>query len=528
MNSFYLITKYELKSFRNYLMQKSSRIFWFIILMLIEILYIYFLFGVFKPESMRSFMVSVKDTVINSFPGAFLILSFFSFSAGSSLIVTVRKGIRSKLEIFLLSPDNPVKILFTYLLLQSIIVTSLMIEIILPISVWLLLSLGFNELSIIMFALNLVFVVIAFSFLGALTSLAYIRLGRRKRAILSLFIMALVTIIYLFMYGYETFRNEINIVLGALNSDYSPFKWFTFPLYLNEIGSIKLTLYITGDVLFLLFLVIISFRIISSKYFNGELAPPIEIFRYSAETGIIGKIFKPPLRGLINKELRNISREPLLLNSLIFGPITIIVFTLIFILSTRSSAGLVSELALLTMIVFYPTLFIMATTNYYSISLAIERRSLATILMSPIDPVYLVKSKAIILIVTEIITGVAQELLMYSFIRMTQGAILLFTCFILINIIFSISVGAYIGIRYVNLKADNPRRALNKSGSLLVIILTIIIMIFQVLIIITYSIFSRILGLIFLLSMFIISVITIKISFKSAARFLRELEISEY
>jgi len=528
MNSFYIITKYELKSFKNYLTQKNSRIFWFIVLSIIEVLYIYLLFGVFKPGLIRSFMLPIKNTVINSFTGIILILAFFSFSAGSSLIVTIRKGIRSKLEIFLVAPNKPEKVLFIYLFLQSLAVTSLIIEIILPMLVWILLSLNFDASLIIIFALNLMLVIMAFSFLGALTSLAYTRLGRRKRMILSIFIMSFVTLIYLFIYGYETFRNEINLVLGVLNSNYSPFKWFTFALYLNETPLINLIPQIIGDILLLFSLVFISFKVISFKYFNGELAPPVEIFRYNAKTGLIRKLFKPPMRGLINKELRNISREPLLLNSLLFGPIMIIVFTLIFVFSTRSNTGFMSELALLTTVVFYPTLFIMLTTNYYSVSLAIERRSLATIFLSPIDPAYLVKSKAIILVAIEIITGIGQTLIMYLITKISQEAIVLFACFIITNIITSIGIGAYIGVKYVNLKADNPRRALDRSGSLLMIFLASIIIMFQIFIIIVYFILSRILGSLLLLSMLIISMITVKAGFKSATGFLRELEICQY
>ncbi len=528
MGSLSIITKYELKSFKNYLLQKKSRLVWFIISLLIELGYIYVLFSIIKPVYMRAFLSSLAENIVNGLTGITLILAFFSFSAGSSLIVTVRKGIKSKIDLFLLSPSKPERILFIYLFLQSLAVTSLITEIILPALIWFLFALNFDLLSILIFALNLILVILSFSFTGALTALAYTRLGHRKRMILSIVLMSFVTLTYLFIYGYNTFRDEINLVLGILNSEFSPFRWFVFALYLSKLSPIELVLQVSGDLLILLALIIISFRVISYKLLNGELNPPVEIFRYDVRKGIIGRLFRPPIRGLLNKEIRNITREPLLLNSLLFGPIMIIVFTIIFILSSSSSSGFFHEFAIMTVVVFYPSLFMMLTANYYSVSLAVERRALAIILSSPTDPAYLVKSKSIILLLVEILTGLGQVSIISLITSLSLEFMIMFSLFLALNIILSIGLGLYIGVKYVNLKADNPRRALDRAGSIIMLVFTFIIVIFQVLIIVTYYFLSKSFGVMLLAFLFIASLASLKFGFDTASSFLRKLEITDY
>ncbi len=529
MHSFSIILKYELKSFRNYLFQKSLRIIGFILGLFLELAYIYTLFFVIKPSFIKPIIIHMKSTILNSLPGAIFIIILFSFSAGSSLIVTVRKGIRNKLEIYLIAPKRPLLVLLMYLLIQALAVTSLLTEIFLPIIIWVLLGIGIDVMVIIAFALNLIAVILTFSFLGALTSLAYTRLGHKKRMIMSIIIMAFVMFIYYIMiYGYSAFRGEINFILSLLNSDYSPVRWFLFPLLIDMQPLPKTIAFALGNFAFIIILSYASFRTISGKFFKGELRPPVELFRYRVKGGIIDKLFRPPLRGMLKKEIRGISREPLLLNLLLFGPLMIIVLTFIFVIPTYSTGGYLSEFTLLSIIVFYSSFFIMLSTNYYAVSLSVERRALATIFSSPIDLKFLVKVKSIIILLVESLTGLAQIAIIILMLPISTSALYLIFEFLMVNILLSIGIGSYIGIKYVNIKADNPRRALERIGSLMSSVSIFIITFFNMLIIVTYYFLSKLIGYILVSISIIMAFIILQLGMKEATKALNSIEITEY
>lgn len=523
-----IILKYELKSLRNYLLMKKSRLIGFLIGNLLELLYIYVLFIIFSPEKISPFLIGMKQDIINALPGALLVIAFFSFSAGSSLIATVRKGIKNKLGIFITSPQNPNYVLFIYLLIQSLAVTSLITEIIMPMVVWVLLAIGIDSVATTLFALNLILVILAFSFLGALSALAFARLGRRKRMILSLIVMTFATIIYLFIYGYEVFGSEMNAVLSILNTDYSPLKWFVFPIYINAYSVEHVLLYAISDLALLIALMYISFIMISRKFFEGKLTPPSEVFKYDWGKGIIYKLFKPPMRGLIRKELKDISREPLLLNTSLLGPVLIIVFTLVSLLSTRSNSTPLGYLTLLTILIYYPVFFNMLSTNYYAVSLALERRSLAVIFSSPTDPEYLIKAKAIIISIIEMITGSIQIILMIALSSVAIDVVLIFLIILIINGLSSIGIGADVGTKYVNFKADNPRRALERTGGIILFFIAMIFTIIHMFIIMVYVLLSRLLGWIMIMGFMIFALIILRGGLNAAYGVMRRIEIGMY
>ena len=467
-NTLFLILKYELKSFINYLAQKSTRMIGFVITIIIEILYLVFLFVIIPPSMISPYLgLDFKRMIAVSAPSVLMFIAYLSFTAGLSLVVTVRKGARAQIEIFLLAPTSPNRVLFYFMAIQALATASLITEFMFPMLIWILLATGFSLSNILLFIIVCFVNIVSFSFIGAVVGIVFIRMGTKKRMYLTIIGITILSLFYLFVYGGEYFGTILWDIALFLNSDFFPFKWLAFPLFLETIDLNTAIYYALSGIFFIFGLMYIAFRTVSERFFTGRLKPPVEYYRMELKPGFIDKLFAPPTSGLIKKELKLISREPSLAGAL-FGLLAIMIFMIIG-LSFSVESSMTEFIAL--MIAPVILMMMMAIpTSYISTSLAMERYGLAIILSSPASGKDFLRPK-ILLTGIVMLFAIIIELIIFTVVLHTHLVILAITSVVLLGSIpLSLSLGAYISTHYTNFKAENPRKALTSMGSIMMLV----------------------------------------------------------
>jgi len=525
-----IILKYELKCFINYLNQKKSRIIGLIIGVLLELLFLVILFFVIPPVSVRNLIYGYRSIIADSLSTIGLFIAFFSVSGGASLVTTVRRGLRRQLEALLLAPTNPMSIFFVYLIIQSLIVSSIIIEILLPILIWILIAAGFSIITVGIFSLLLIFMIFAFSLIGAILGIAYIRFGVKRRMKLAIASMVFLALFY-FMYFGALANNDmssstITIVLRVLASDVSPFKWIASPLYYELNRS---WLYVIEFFLACGFLVIITYiplKMIVNKYLEGKLRPPVERIEFTIRRGIIDFLFEQPLRGLIRKEIKIIKRDPNLLVSLLTPIIIGIVIIAAIAFSSQEPSY---QMGRMMYMILLPILILASITpmTYIPVSVATEKERLAIYFASPIMIRDFLLAKFIVPYIFSLIYGISISCFL-SIIIGSDFLMLLIVVFILVGVInITSGIGTVIAGKWINFKAPNPRKALTLEGSLVVFV-TIFIISFIIPLTMILMIF---LPTVIILSAIIVFVISFLIMLKlvdMGAENLKKLEITDY
>ena len=528
MGLLYLILKYELKNFRNYIFQRGSRLLGFALGMFLELIYILLLFYVFPPSNFLFLFTQFKNLIALSMPAFVALVIYISFSAGLSLIITARKGIRNQLQIFMLGPTNPHRVIFYFLCIQALVASTLITEIMLPATLWVLLAAGFSSIAIFSFLAILIIAIISFSFVGGLVALVYIRLGTRKRIYLSLFMAIAFGFFYMGLYGYDYFEGLISAIIKAFYTDLSPFKWLSAPLLIGMIPYELLTIYIGAGMAFLLFPGFVSYKVIVNRFMEGKIQPPVEIYRYKLQTGLIDKLFKPPLRGLLRKELRLISREPNLVGLLVAMLFLTIAISIGMSLSVRSTESISRSFTFI--MVAMPSIFIlfMLPASYISSSLAMERRGLAILYSSPITGADILKPKLTILLFVQFFT-VGIQLFIISILFLPPLSAVLFALAIYVTVILSgIGIGTYVGTKYVKIKAENPRKAITGVGSITLMVVGFVLFGSLSVIVFIFSFISQVLGSFLILGIMSISIILAEEFVKESAKHLEKIESTEY
>jgi len=527
-----IVFKYEIKSFLRYIREKNSRIAGLIIGIILIILYIVFVYMIFSIPIVREVLREAKQMIMEAMPTFLLMIFLFALSGGFSIVTSVRKNQRAKINLFLNSPMSPNDVFRAFLLVNSLIVVLFMMILAYPALIGILLAAGFSVLSVFLFCMSLLLGVLTFASIGASLGIFYVRLTRKQRLALWLPIAILGGYIYGAVYSFDP--NIINIfqeISAFLSHIASPLRWYSSPLHLG-VGGISELLLFALSVVFSVSLMEGVSSLLRRKYMAGFIKTPEERIKikYVSKKSLTYRLFGQEVGGLFRKELRMVSREPALVSSILFVYIVYILLLLNFAPGTLDGAPSEElQLANINLIFIFasimsvvPPMIIIPTT------LAMEKQNLALLLSSPIDPTKIVRAKALM---SDILVAITITLLTPICVFMLPPHIaVVVILYVAVLSLLSTGLVSYIAVRWTDFKAENPRKALKTTGG----ILSSAIMIVSIITSSFISIFL-VFGLVSVMHLVVIELIAILISYiirrkliRAAGKYLGKIEATEY
>ena len=531
LNKFLVLFKYEIKSFVAYLKEKKSRIAGFIFGSILIILYIISLLFIINVPILREDLIQYKDTILSSLPTVIFFLCLFAISNGFSIVTSVRKNQRRRIELLLQTPLKSKNVFRFFLLVNSLTVVSFYIIIVCIPLIIILMALEMNPVQLLIFSISFLLYLLAFAAIGCMLGVFYVKVPRRKRLILSVIFAIVFAIMYSRIYimgpeEAEVFIRILRTINAVLGSSLSPFKWPS-SLFM---GFSTMTLMETIlSYIFPLLLIELTATYLTRKYMSGAIKAPSEviIIKHKYKRGLIYKLFGSQVGGIFRKELKVFLRSPAMISGFLFGYVLLVVMLLSFPFRINEP-GTTRFLVPTLMIMFTIILGIIPAISIIPTSLALERKNLAIFLSSPISPSKLIRGKTLIsdILTAIVIASLIPIMLVY---RIALIDILLILFMILNIILFLTAASTYVAVRYTDFKAENPRKALKFPGVIIMLILILVsYMILPAALVAVIMCNLQFYVMLFLVVLLIPVYQVRRYLFNAAGEYLLKLEITEY
>ena len=457
-----IAVKYELLSFKRYILVKKSRTIGLIIGLTIFAIYALGVYTILNNPLVADFLRGYLRQIIGGFISAGFFMCLLAISLGFSIVTQVRKGQRQKINLLLQSPIKPINVFFVFVLINSLTVMLFYILMAYPPMIAILLVLGIHSVRVFLFLAIFTMYITSFASIGVALGILYIKLTRKQKVIISVILMAFVAFIYAQIYAPESeFINVLMGISGVLDNYFSPFRWIIAPL-IDE-GVILYLELILAIILPILIVLAVSYYL-TEKYVSGRIKAPIEriVVKRKYRKGLLDKIFGPQLGGIVRKETKIFMRDPSMFSSFVFVFILLVVLLINF---TRTPHEDPFELLFITQM-FSMLIVVLAPMMILQTSLALERRNMALILSSPIKPEKIVIGKALIgEIIAYITIIVLFPILIYAGIDIQT--IVIYSLLLINVVLLATAVSAYISTKYTDFRAENPRKALKTTGGLI-------------------------------------------------------------
>jgi len=529
-NRFFILFKYEIKSLIAYLREKASRIIGLILGIIMIILYVLFLLLITNVPAFRESLIQSKSIILSSLPTMIFFLCLFAISSGFSIVTSVRKNQRRRIELLLQTPLRAKSIFRFFLLTNSLAVISFYLIIVYIPLIIILSVLQINLLQMLLFSTSFLLYLLAFAAIGCMLGVFYIKVPRKRRLMLSI----ILAIVFAFLYSriyvmspeeIEVFVRILETINASIGNPMSPFRWPVAPLINVSTVLIEIPL----SYIFPLLLIELTTNYLTKKYMIGAIKAPSEIIviKHKYKRGLIYKLFGAQVGGIFKKELKMFLRSPAMISGFLFVYVLLIAMLLSFPL--RISEPETIELIVPTiMIMFTVILGIMPAISIIPTSLALERKNLAILLSSPISPLKLVRGKTLLsdILTIIVIFSLIPIMLVY---RVTIVNMLLVLLMILNIILILTAASTYVAVRYTDFKAENPRKALKFPGVMIMLALILVSYIVLPMILITVIVSNlQFYAILFLIAFLVPSHHIRKYLFNIAGKYLLELEITEY
>lgn len=465
MREFHIL-RFEWKTFKNYLRQKPIRLVGFILLMVLWGLYLVGLsFSIpFLKSIAADFFPLLAKSISNVLPFVFI----FSFFIGTSLVSSIRKGMDQQLKMLFQAPLNNKLALFIKLGINSLGLSTIFILVLTPLTVWLMILIEASLLLIALQVFLLFLGIVVFSFLGEFLGVFLLRYGRKGKLIFGLAGVVLGVAVYYLYFSvlggnYEAIQN-----LAFLTHPYSPFRWFVSPIHfaLNPQSLSHLilpTVAIIGSSTVILYIIT---SLTTSSLLHGRFQPkaprrkrtPI---KWETRRSMFPLDFETS--SIFQKDLNLIKREP----DLLISALALVFIGLIYYL-------VMGELYASNMLLFFIFFFVaLVPMGMISTLFGVEGRSLSHLLSSPISPRKIVEGKAIASLLIQLVFSIVLAVITYLYYQYTIWETAWITISLLTLSITTTAIASPLVVKYVDFDAENPRKALNTSGSLIVMLATV-------------------------------------------------------
>lgn len=455
------ILRFEWKAFRNYLKEKTTRTAGLVILLSLWALYVFGLI-VSYPFLLR-LPVSLLTVIAESLGMVLPIVFIFSFLVGTSLVSSVRRGMNNQLKLLFQAPINPKLALFLKLGINSLGLSTIFILVLIPLTVWIMLLINSSMLLILLQVAFLLLGLVVFSFLGEYFGLFLLRFGQKGKIISGLGGLILGVAVYYLYFSVLGGTFEVIQRMSLLTHPYSPFRWFVNPLFFSIeyqpllqffIASIGVLASSIGIIYLVTSLTISSFR-------SGSFQPIQEkrkrkTIRWKQRR--MPHLLDVQTSTLFRKDLTLIRREPDLL-------ISALALVFIGVLYYFFMSAPLPPLSILFLSFFFVGLVPMALI---STIFAVEGRALSHLVSSPVLLRKIVEGKALAALLIQMIFSTLLILISYFFYDFRVWEI----CWIALTL-FSLSMGTTsvaspVTVKFVDFMAENPRKALNTVGGLVI------------------------------------------------------------
>lgn len=465
-----IVLKYEIKSFLGYIREKNSRLAGFIIGIVLLALYLLLVYFIFSNPLVQELLMRLKADIRAGMSFILLAIFLFALSGGFSIVTSVRKNQRIKINLFLHSPTSPRSVFRIILLINALIVVLFMVIISYPAMVAILLTAGFDVLSVTAFGVLVFLGTMAFATVGASLGIFYVRLTRKKKLILWIILAVVAGYIYAAIYSPNSqILSVLMGISGLLLNPISPIRWYSSPLYF-EVGGLEELIFVILAIVLSISMIEGTIGFLHNRYVAGFIKSPEERIRLEriSSRGIAHSIFGPRVGGLFRKELKMVSREPALVSSILFAYVVYIFLLLNFVSGSAFEAPSPEARMIVVMsmvLMFASIMAVLPSMSIIPTTLAMEKQNLALLLSSPIDPADIVRAKVL---VADVFVGVTVALLIpICIIYLPLRIALLVLLLIFVLTIFATGLMAYVAVRWTNFKAENPRKALKTAGGLI-------------------------------------------------------------
>lgn len=460
------IVHFEWKTFKNYLRQKKIRLVGFILLM---VLWGFYLVGLsFSISFMKRFATDYLPVLARSISNVIPFVFLFSFFIGTSLVSSIRVGMDQQLKMLFQAPVNSKLALFLKLGINSLGLSTIFILVLTPLTIWVMILIEASILLITLQIFLLFLGIIVFSFLGEFLGLFLLRYGRRGKIIFGL-AGIVVGVIFYYLYFTVLGGNYGALQkLAFLTHPYSPLRWFVAPIQFvltpQPLSYLLLsTVVLMGSSAVILYIVT---SLTTSSLFHGRLQPKVPQrkrtpVKWEQQRSMFPLDFKTG--GIFQKDLSLIKRDPdLLISALALMFIGVIYY---FVMDSLYSPEM-----LLFFIFFFVALVPM---GMISTLFGVEGRSLSYLLSSPVSPREIVEGKAIASLLIQLVFSIGLVLISYFYYHYTTWETVWITMTLFTLSITTTAIVSPLIVKYVDLDAENPRKALNTLGGFIVMIATV-------------------------------------------------------
>lgn len=410
-----------------------------------------------------SLVPGLTTLVIRVAPGVVLIASIFCFSSGMSLVTALKEGLRARLLWLPLAPKSTTRLLLSLLLIYALAVMGLILALLWIPYIAFLIAAGVSLHRVLLFALLSLLVLLAFTYLGCGLALLWLRVAMKRgvRIVSALVGVPIALLIVPLEMNPSAAVGALLAVSSAISSLASPFYWPARALT-SDVPVVESL----ASAAFALVIIPAVARWLTGYVLAGklQLAPPK--IRAPFKLSLLARLFRPPLRGLLHKEIATMKRHPDLLMMLLLPPVIVIPMLLVMLqqVSARAPIVVLSGLSTLVMVVA------VLSVGYINVSYALEGRGkLANILMSPADLRAFVVSKVVPPLISSILTLIVAHVVVVVLahipLLVALLALLAFIGFVLIVL----GVGSIVSFKWTDLKAKNPRRAMKTAGSIVLV-----------------------------------------------------------
>jgi len=295
--------------------------------------------------------------------------------------------------------------------------------------------------------------------------IVYVKLTGKQKRYLAMILAGIGAYVYSLIYSPSGYALQILMFFnGILNNVFSPFRWIAAPLFFGY-DPIEYLEFVLGTI-FSVVLIEASSEYLTGKYLKGTIKPPKEkvMAKYKYGRGIIDKIYGKEVGAIFRKEIKIFAREPAMISGFLFAYVLLIIVMLNIIQEGADDPlfGLTFVLMLSIIMSIVPSISMTPT------ALAMEKKNMAILLSSPIEYSKIVRGKALLSELLSIIS--VFMLLPFIFILIADVVTILFICLLLIDIVIVMSaLSTYIAVKYTNFRAENPRKALKMTGTIILV-----------------------------------------------------------
>ncbi len=464
VKAFRIVMKYELLAFKRYILSKTSRLVGFIIGIGLMSLYVFFVLRIVSNPFVKEILLDYRDMILHDMISLSFFLCLLSVSLGFSIVTQIRKGQRYKIDLMLQSPLKPMTVFIVFIIINSLTVALFYLMLAYPPVVAVLLVLNYNFGAIFMFLLLMTMAITGFASIGVAIGILYVKLTRRQKVFLSIVTVCLFAYVYVQIYmpnnAFFAILNSLGIVL---NNKFSPFRWIISPL-LPQSGVTMYAEPIAGLILPVVIILLIS-RYLTIKYTLGAIKAPREriVIKHKYRRGLIYRLFGSEVGGILNKEIKILARDPSMLSGFVF----VFIIMIVMLLNLARSPGEDPFIMMFMVLMFSTLLVILSPMMILQVSLALERRNMAILLSSPVKPDNIIAGKALL---GEIIAYASTVILipLLLIVGIDLLSVLMFLALLISIAMLASAISAYVCTKYVDYKAENPRKALRTTGALII------------------------------------------------------------